>query len=313
MNKLQALQVHQLPIVNLGGLSNETIIAANTALSALGQLGTVALNSLIVADGAFRENLITERGSLITEQIHEMDKLRDGGLSEAIRTSNTAAKSSNPTNANAGKILTKFLEPYHETQKEPLMSETSTLNYLRNKYHADPEVQNAAVILQLDPVFMSIFNANDQVSILWNQRAEEEAAKSKPSPSSLRGNLEKSYTNFCNVVLQTLNLMPSPQLESLFYVMNEIRIKYTRFLPARLNDTNTSVSSIPVQKYTGKRITPIPTVLFGADDGILTELVFTVDFYVTYRNNINVGEAKIIVHGKGKYAGSYVSTFHIEN
>jgi hypothetical protein len=64
-----------------------------------------------------------------------------------------------------------------------------------------------------------------------------------------------------------------------------------------------------MQPYTGQAITPIPQVFFKTEDG---ELHFTVDFYVTYRNNVDVGEAKIIIHGKGKYAGSYTSTFHIQ-
>jgi hypothetical protein len=42
------------------------------------------------------------------------------------------------------------------------------------------------------------------------------------------------------------------------------------------------------------------------------ELTFAKDFDVTYRNNIEVGEAKLSVHGKGKYTGSYNTTFHIK-
>jgi hypothetical protein len=37
-----------------------------------------------------------------------------------------------------------------------------------------------------------------------------------------------------------------------------------------------------------------------------------VDFDVTYRNNIEAGEAQLFVHGKGKYAGKYITTFHIK-
>jgi hypothetical protein len=42
------------------------------------------------------------------------------------------------------------------------------------------------------------------------------------------------------------------------------------------------------------------------------ELQFSVDFFVTYRNNTAAGEAKVLIHGKGKYCGSHASTFHIE-
>ncbi|MDR1340611.1 MAG: hypothetical protein LBK58_11265, partial [Prevotellaceae bacterium] len=100
--------------------------------------------------------------------------------------------------------------------------------------------------------------------------------------------------------------------EHLFVVMNEIRIKYHRFMPVKLTDANTSVDTIPVQIYTGQAITPIPRVSIRKDDGMFYELSFTVDYYITYRNNKNIGEAKILIHGKGKYSGLYTSTFHIE-
>jgi hypothetical protein len=93
--------------------------------------------------------------------------------------------------------------------------------------------------------------------------------------------------------------------------MNEIRIKYSKFLPFKLTNANTSVDTIPIQIYTGKAITPIPRVFVKKGNDESVELQFSVDFVVTYRNNTEVGEAKIIVHGKGKYTGSYNSTFHI--
>ncbi|MDR0348407.1 MAG: hypothetical protein LBH90_02800, partial [Tannerella sp.] len=70
--------------------------------------------------------------------------------------------------------------------------------------------------------------------------------------------------------------------------------------------------AIPAQPYTGEAITPVPRVLHREDDGTFSELRFTVDYYVTYRNNVDAGEAKIFIHGKGHYTGLYISTFHIE-
>jgi hypothetical protein len=143
-----------------------------------------------------------------------------------------------------------------------------------------------------------------------NERALEVAEKNRPSPTSLRKNLETDYHNFCDVTIQTINLQPSAVLENLFPVMNEIRIKYSKSLPLRLTDANTSAAPIDKQQYTGKPITPIPQVFVKAGDDV-RELRFSVDFTVTYRNNTDVGEAKVIVHGKGKYSGSYKSAFHI--
>jgi hypothetical protein len=309
--KLNPLRTNKLSIVNLAGLSNETITAGNAAGGALGTLGTASLAALVAADSKFRAKLITAKGSPITEQIHDFDEHRDSDFSEIWRTANTASKSSIPANAAAGRTLAAFLYPYRNVIYEPLMSETSTLNFLQTQYSADTVLQNAANVLQLGAVFANLFSANEQVSILWNARALADAAKSGPSPSSLRSDLENSYDGFCNVVIQTIRLQPSTALENLFTAMNEIRIKYVRSLPVRLTAANTSADAIPEQEYTGKAVTPIPRVFFKAADGETKELQFSEDFFVTYRNNTEVGEARIIIHGKGKYCGSHTSTFHI--
>jgi hypothetical protein len=312
MKKFNTLNPNKLAIVDLAGLSNETIIAGNLAGPALGALGMAALNALINADSAFRANLITSKSSPLTKQIQEFDKSRDESFLEIRRAVSAAVKSSIPTNVEAGQKLEIFLNPYHKLEKEPILSETSTLNYLQIQFNSDPMLHNAAATLQLTTVFANLFSANEQVSLLWNQRAHEDAQKGGPSPSSLRNDLEKCYHNFCDVVIQSLNLQPSVLLEDLFSVMNEIRIKYAKSLPVKLTDANTSVDAIPTQKYTGQAITPIPRVFVKTEDNEFNELRFTVDFFVTYRNNTEVGEAKIIIHGKSKYSGSYTSTFHIE-
>jgi hypothetical protein len=81
-------------------------------------------------------------------------------------------------------------------------------------------------------------------------------------------------------------------------------------VPISLSESHTSVAPIAEQVRTGKHITPIPLVFFN-HDGKLDELIFAQDFTVTYRNNGEVGEAKIMIHGKGKYTGTYSTHFHI--
>lgn len=69
---------------------------------------------------------------------------------------------------------------------------------------------------------------------------------------------------------------------------------------------NAKISLIKDQKYTGKAITPLITV--SLDGKILKK---EIDYTVSYSNNINAGQAKIIVRGKGNYKGSISSTFTI--
>ena len=58
--------------------------------------------------------------------------------------------------------------------------------------------------------------------------------------------------------------------------------------------------------YTGQEIKPIPTVKFGNDTLVLNQ-----DYNLTYQNNINVGQAKVIITGIGNFNGSKTINYNI--
>ena len=72
------------------------------------------------------------------------------------------------------------------------------------------------------------------------------------------------------------------------------------------NISETTVSSIGNQTYTGSAITPTITV----KDGTKT-LVNGTDYSVSYSNNVNAGTATVTITGKGKYSGTKNVTFTI--
>jgi hypothetical protein len=71
------------------------------------------------------------------------------------------------------------------------------------------------------------------------------------------------------------------------------------------------IEPIETQTYTEKPITPLPVVYYREEGKPTVELVFSKDFTVTYKNNINSGTAELIVHGKGAYKGQKITTFNI--
>ena len=74
--------------------------------------------------------------------------------------------------------------------------------------------------------------------------------------------------------------------------------------------TKTSISdaavSVANQTYTGKALTPKPTVKVGT-----TTLREGTDYTLSYKNNTNAGTASVTVTGKGNYAGTATRTFTI--
>lgn len=66
------------------------------------------------------------------------------------------------------------------------------------------------------------------------------------------------------------------------------------------------VSKVSAKAYTGKKITPKPTVKIGKK-----KLKRGRDYTLSYKNNKSVGTATIVIKGKGKYKGKKKVTFKI--
>lgn len=82
--------------------------------------------------------------------------------------------------------------------------------------------------------------------------------------------------------------------------------KTTTFRIIDRNISNTTVSSIDTQRYTGHEIRPTVTVKIGT-----VTLRQNVDYNLTYRNNVDPGTASITITGIGSYGGSKTVTFKI--
>lgn len=67
------------------------------------------------------------------------------------------------------------------------------------------------------------------------------------------------------------------------------------------------VAAIGKYTYTGKAICPTPAVKLGGKT-----LAKGTDYTLTYRNNVNVGLATVVVTGKGSYTGSVQRSFAIQ-
>lgn len=82
--------------------------------------------------------------------------------------------------------------------------------------------------------------------------------------------------------------------------------KTTTFRIIGKDMSNATVSSIDTQRYTGQEIRPTVTVKIGT-----VTLRQSVDYNLTYRNNIDPGTASITITGIGSYGGSKTVTFKI--
>ena len=66
-----------------------------------------------------------------------------------------------------------------------------------------------------------------------------------------------------------------------------------------------TIDPIADQKYTGSAIAPKPVVKVNGST------LSAIDYTVSYKNNINVGTATLVVTGKGNYKGTIAATSRI--
>lgn len=74
------------------------------------------------------------------------------------------------------------------------------------------------------------------------------------------------------------------------------------------NLANKATASISNMTYTGHAITPTSMKVYDGSGKLLT---YGTDYTVSAKNNINVGTATVTITGKGKYHGSFTSSFKI--
>ena len=109
-----------------------------------------------------------------------------------------------------------------------------------------------------------------------------------------------SYASNVNAGTATVTLLAGEEIE------NFTGTKKATFTIVPASLSSASVTGLSTQTYTGKFITPKPTVMLSGKT--LSE---GVDYTVTYKNNLEVGTATVTVTGKGNYAGAKTATFQI--
>jgi hypothetical protein len=311
MKKFISLKVSHLRLDDLAGLVSESIVIADQQKDALGSVITAKLGELGTANYNFRQWLNVRRSSALTLQIANLDKERGGAFREIKSTAKAAEQSVVPAMSTSGAKLMEILRPIWDINAEPLMSQTVQLTIFIDRINSETIALTALKILGLMPVFTALTEANTKLKDLYNQRLNEMSPLEGNSATNNSKELIAIYDDFCTAVEITLSAQPSDALQTVFNEMNELRRKYIYKVPTPLSEARTSVAPIPEQIYTGRHLTPLPRVFYKTNDAKLYELVFAQDFTVTYQNNMEVGEAKLSVHGKGNYTGRYDTTFHI--
>jgi hypothetical protein len=302
------LYLANLKLGYVAGIVDETLfVMTPDIVSLLGDAG-VKVTAFLQKDVVSLKAAMNKPSSVLSPQISAANEASDSTFKEVKRMIKAAGQSTLPAKAEAGALLQRFLKDFWSIDRSPLLTQVSLTSELLLRYDVDATLSAAAQTIGIADLFAALATHNTTLSTLLHERTSKRALDT-PAASAYKGLVADGYDTLCTLMVKNLNLGTPPEaLVTAFRAMEDIRKKYTVLVYARPDIKNAATDPIAPQTYTGKAITPIPVAYYDDYD-----LVFAKDFSLTYKNNVKVGEATVIMHGKGKFSGTHERRFNIVN
>jgi hypothetical protein len=253
------------------------------------------------------------QGSSVTAKIKAADKMLDKLLGLVLTAIDAAKYSANPLLVQAAKELLFALKPYGHIQSKRYEAEIgavkSLLQDLREKYLA--QATTVGILQWLDQLQEAI----EIEEALFAQRNVENAHRAQlKKMKAIRPEVDSLLRQMVERVEIAAATDTTGVYDTFIAELNEkIRYENERHNPRRTNIDNAIIDNVPEQTLneTGYA-TPLCNVsISDRATGNMVKLVFAKDYTTTYRRNNKLGNAELIVHGKGGYKGQKMVTFSI--
>jgi hypothetical protein len=285
------------------------------------ELGILALYT------PYKESVATEElvldtifSSKLTIEIKALDVERDRlyrGLADGVK---SALNHFVEAKREAARKLYLVLKHYDNVPRKRLSAETAAIYDVLREL-ALPENLALVTLLELNAWLAPLAKVNGDLEAAMSDRFLEISKRPAQRMKAIRAQVDKQLRAIIDKV-EALARTSSPFYNEAF--VNEVNalMLYYKDLIAQeagrrrpVKDISTgnhlAVDLIAAQPYTGKAVTPIPLLYYREEGKETVELVFTKDFTVTYKNNVEVGTADLIIHGTGEYKGKKALTFNI--
>ncbi|MDR1340913.1 MAG: DUF6261 family protein [Prevotellaceae bacterium] len=254
-----------------------------------------------------KQTVDMQKSSDYTQRIADADH-RDDRLITGIRdTVSAALHHFDPAVVAAAQSLSLRLKTFGQFQAKSYEEEAAAIDILIGDLRL-PEYSSKVTLLGLDPWVNELAEAVADFEELLKKRNIEQSVKPKERLRNIRNKIEPLYRDMVGHINSAATL-DTAGTYTVFIDRLNTQITYFNDHnrhPAPKNIRTAKVDAIPVQKFTGKAITPIPKVYLGD-----VELVFAKDFTLIYKNNVEKGVAEMGIVGKGNYAGKKIVTFNI--
>jgi hypothetical protein len=260
----------------------------------------------------FAELLVVEdrlvdaaKESAITQQLVEADRRLDRCIVGINSIVNAGLHHPHTEVAAAATRLHVRMKAFGNIESKSYEAESAAIRLLVNdlltNFPAELE------ILQLGLWIEELQMAHGAFDALFNERNAEQAEKPDVKLRALRKQIDVKYRE----MIERINAAAILDVEGMFNEfirLINVDIEYFNNLHrvVRVDIRSAIITPIANQTFTGQSLTPGIEVFFNGN-----RLILGKDFNVTYKNNVEVGEATVTIHGKGKYAGTHTTSFYI--
>jgi hypothetical protein len=254
-------------------------------------------------------NIEWSQKSDLTAFIAQADKRLNhalGGLLARVRASRYSIQ---PSVAAAAERLYIMLKKHGSIAKKPYLQQVGAVVAILE--HLDGDMSADVTAIGLKEWTQETQAALTAFQLLFVQRGEQSLNRPAKTFPAVRKGIEGVWRQIVTLVDSAAAVDTSPDFAAFIQALNpHIESLNKEFHHARHDISTAEPAPIEQQAWTGMPCTPLPEVLYVTSTGTI-RLELGKEFNITYKNNINVGNAQCTIHGKGKYKGSKTVTFII--
>ena len=258
--------------------------------------------------------------SQYTALIDDLDRQRDSLYRGFADTVTAALHHYDPEIRQAAQKIHDILERYGNISHKTLNDESAAIEDLHTELLKQDNYA-AVSALGLGNWLGQLMQVSRNLAGVMLNRIDEAAKRPDLHMRSIRKAVDKAFRGILDLLEALVRVKGEDTDKEYIAEVNALSEKYKENLAQEagrrkpLHDLSTGddcvIEPVDTQKYTERAITPLPVVHYRKAGQPTQTLTFTKDFTVTYKNNINVGMADLIIHGIGEYKGTKSTTFMI--
>jgi hypothetical protein len=215
----------------------------------------------------------------------------------------------------ANRVL-EFLKLFGKVSNKAYGTQTANLTVILDKFNGEFAADITALGMEAPQADLQA--AFDNFKAVMAQRDAIDKARPRDpdgnadTSEKIRKELESLYRKIATVINAGAAIGLSTEFDEFIAELNPVIERFNRaYQPGRRDISKAKLEAIPDEPWTGKERTPVVNVSYDNPDGTVDILVLGQHYNVTYRKNIEPGNAECIIHGKGRYKGSKTITFII--